>query len=240
MQYVYGYTCETMAEISGPNSLESMRDWTLPLAGLFHGKKARHVVSSRTMERNIEDLWLPCFTVATNLTRASCELLNRGPVDDAILASSRVPGMFPPIVRGEDLLVDGGLMSNVPADLMKPFCGGPVIAVDVSSVLDFKAFRSQHSDISGWKLLFDRMRRAQDWESTPSIVTVLMRSMGLDSEAYRERMRAISDLYLTPPVRKYRLTDFKRGPEMAEEAYRYAYPELERWWSERNALGSNT
>ena len=147
--------------------IESLHDWTLPLVALFHGRRVRKVISSRTFGKRIEDLWLPCFAVATNLTTATLEVLREGPVDEAILASSRVPGMLPPIVRGRDLLVDGGLMSNVPADVMKSFGAGTIISVDVSSMVDFAAFRSGHSDISGWKLLFDRMRGVAEQDQTP-------------------------------------------------------------------------
>ena len=46
-------------------------------------------------------------------------------------------------------------------------------------------------------------------------------------------MKSMSDLYLTPPVRQYRFNDFKRGLQIAEESYRYAYPELQAWLKQR-------
>ena len=240
MQYVYGYTWEQMVDMTCQGGIESLHDWTLPLVALFHGKRVRKVVSSRTFGKRIEDLWLPCFAVATNLTTATIEILSDGPVDEAILASSRVPGMLPPIVRGRDLLVDGGLMSNVPADVMKSFGAGTIISVDVSSSVDFAAFRCEHSDISGWKVLFDRLRGGIESEPTPTIISVLMRAMELDTESYRQRMQSLSDLYLMPPVQQYRFNDFKRGRQIAEEAYRYSHPELERWNSRRiNTTGTN-
>lgn len=240
MQYVYGYTWEEMVDATCRGGVESLRDWTLPLVALFHGKRVRRVVSSRTFGKRMEDLWLPCFTVATNLTTAAIEVLSEGPVDEAILASSRVPGMLPPIVRGTDLLVDGGLMSNVPADVMKSFGAGRVISVDVSSNVDFAAFRCEHSDISGWKILFDRMRGRVESGHMPTIISVLLRAMELDTESYRQRMQSFSDLYLMPPIQQYRFNDFKRGPQMAEAAYLYSYPELEQWNARRiGTAGSN-
>ncbi len=236
MQYVYGYTWEQMVDITCQGGIESLHDWTLPLVALFHGKRVRRVISSRTFGKNIEDLWLPCFAVATNLTTAMIEVLSDGPVDEAILASSRVPGMLPPIVRGRNLLVDGGLMSNVPADVMKSFGAGTIISVDVSSKVDFAAFRCEHSDISGWTVLFDRLRGHIESEPMPTIISVLMRAMELDTESYRQRMQSFSDLYLMPPVQQYRFNDFKHGRQMAEEAYRYGYAELKRWNARRTGI----
>jgi predicted acylesterase/phospholipase RssA len=52
---------------------------------------------------------------------------------EAVLASSRAPGIFPPMVIEGELHVDGGLINNVPVDIMKPFSNhGFVIGVDVS------------------------------------------------------------------------------------------------------------
>ena len=229
LEYVYGYSYSDMIDITCRGGAESLHDWTLPLVSLLSGKKVRQVIWERTQNKKLEDLWLPCFTVATNLSRARIEVLTEGLAAEAFLASSRVPGMFPPVVRGDDLLVDGGLMSNVPADVMKPFCGGPVIAVDVTSTVDFAGYRSQHSDVSGWKTLFDRICGRASSDQSPTILSVLMRVMELESSAYRERMRAIADVYLTPPVRQYRFNDFKRGRQMAEESYQYAKQELSQW-----------
>jgi NTE family protein len=222
-----------MVEKTCKGGIESLHDWTLPLVALLHGKRVRKIISSGALGRRVEDLWLPCFTVATNLTTAKIEVLSEGPVDEAILASSRVPGMLPPIVRGRDLLVDGGLMSNVPADVMKSFGPGTIISVDVSSKVDFAAFRSEHSDISGWKVLFQRLRGGIDADQTPTIISVLVRAMELDTESYRQKMRSISDLYLMPPVQQYRFNDFKYGWQMADAAYRYALAELETWIAAR-------
>jgi len=232
MEYLFGYSFEQMVEVTCHDGSTALHDWTLPLLALFNGKKLRRSIAQRTRGKKVEDLWLPYFAVATNLTSAGIAVLTDGPAEEAVLASSRVPGMFPPMVRGRDLLVDGGLVSNVPADVMKPFCGGPVIAVDVSNPTDFSAFRTEHSDVSGWRVLLSRLRTGGHSEPAPTIVSILMRCMELETDAYRQRMRSMSDLYLTPPVQHYRFNDFKHGRQIAEESYRYAYTELEKWLAE--------
>ena len=229
LQYVYGYPLEEIVDATCTGGIESLSDWTLPLVALFKGKRLRKAISRRTLGKCIEDLWVPCFAVATNLTTATIAVLNEGPMDEAMLASSRVPGMLPPIVRGTDLLVDGALMSNVPADVMTSFGVGRIISVDVSGKADFGSFRCEHSEISGWKVLFDRLRGRIKSDQMPTIISVLRRAMELDTESYKRRMQSFSDLYLTPPLQQYRFNDFKRGRQMAEDAYHYAYEELERW-----------
>jgi hypothetical protein len=53
--------------------------------------------------------------------------------------------------------------------------------------------------------------------------------MELETDAYRERMQSISDVYLRPPVQQYRFNDFKHGKQIAERAYKYACEELWKW-----------
>ncbi len=216
----------------------ALRDFTFPMVSLLSGKKVREVVEPMVGDRLIEDLWLPAFFVATNLTRGRIEVLNRGPLLDAVLASSRVPGMFPPIVHGSDLLVDGGLVSNVPADVMRDFCPGPVIAVDVSPAVDFKAGTGVSSEASGWKLLRDRANPFGEVQEWPSVFSVLMRTMTFNSDASIERIRALADLYLAPPTGQFGFDDFDRGPEMANDAFQYARPEIVRWMKQRTRESS--
>ena len=207
----------------------ALRDFTFPMVALLSGRKVREVLEPLIADKKIEDLWLPAFFVATNLTRGNTEILDRGPVLDALLASSRVPGMFPPVVRGSDLLVDGGLVNNVPADIMRDFCPGHVIAVDVSPKTDFKAAAGVSSEASGWKLLRESANPFSESREWPSVFSVLMRTMTLTSDAYLERIRALADLYLAPPTADFAFNDFDRGPEMAEKAYRYARPKIVDW-----------
>ncbi len=72
-------------------------------------------------ETQIEDLWLPFFAVSANLTRASIQVHRRGPLLKSLLASMRVPAVYPPILWDGDLLVDGGIIDNVPVDIMRGY-----------------------------------------------------------------------------------------------------------------------
>jgi predicted acylesterase/phospholipase RssA/CRP-like cAMP-binding protein len=207
----------------------ALRDFTFPMVALLSGRKVREILEPLVGDKRMEDLWLPVFFVATNLTRGRIEVLDRGPVLDALLASSRVPGMFPPVARGTDLLVDGGLVNNVPADVMRDFCPGRVVAVNVSPKVDFKANSGASGEASGWKLLRDCANPFVESQEWPSVFSVLMRTMTFTSDSHIERIREMADLYLAPPTADFAFNDFDRGPEMAEKAYRYARPEIVRW-----------
>jgi NTE family protein len=95
-----------------------LNDYTLPLIALVRGRK----VDARLMEHfgdiDIEDLWLPFFCVSSNLTTGTTHVHRHGPLWRALRASLAIPGLLPPVVEPEGVLVDGAMMNNMPADVM--------------------------------------------------------------------------------------------------------------------------
>jgi NTE family protein len=63
-----------------------------------------------------EELALPLYVIAANLNRADRAIFSRGAVVPAILASSAIPGIFPPVRIGEEVYVDGGALDNCSLD----------------------------------------------------------------------------------------------------------------------------
>jgi NTE family protein len=62
----------------------------------------------------LEDAPIPVHAVATDLLRARPVIISEGDTVDALLASSAIPGIFPPVNVGGRLLVDGGVLANLP------------------------------------------------------------------------------------------------------------------------------
>ena len=106
------------------------RGYTLPLVSVFAPRKVERALEEVFADTRIEDLWLNYFCVATNLTHARLDVFRRGPVCRAMRASGSFPGLLPPVPFAGDLLVDGGLLDNLPVELLQGLCPGPVIASD--------------------------------------------------------------------------------------------------------------
>jgi len=85
--------------------------------------------------RDFTDLDRPFAAVACDLSTGGEVVLRDGPVATAVLASAAVPGVFPPVVRDEQVLIDGGLVTMVPAALARSMGADVVLAVDVSGPL---------------------------------------------------------------------------------------------------------
>ncbi|MBQ0891231.1 patatin-like phospholipase family protein [Streptomyces sp. RM72] len=82
--------------------------------GLFDDRGLRRLVAEAGLPARIEDLALPFTAVATDLMTGAPVLLDHGDLTSALLASSAVPGLFPPVLRGGRTLVDGGAVAYVP------------------------------------------------------------------------------------------------------------------------------
>ena len=82
---------------------------------------------------NIEDIGIPFGCVATDIRNGKRALYTSGSLRTAVSASCALPGIFPPVVDGDMLLVDGGWIERVPVRCAHDMGAELVIAVDVSS-----------------------------------------------------------------------------------------------------------
>lgn len=101
-------------------------------SGLLKGSRVYQYLSSLLGEELIfADLNLPLAMVAVDFNTGREVILKEGNVVDAIRATISVPGIFAPFVRDKQLLVDGGVLNNVPVDVARELGAQTVIAVDV-------------------------------------------------------------------------------------------------------------
>ena len=84
-------------------------DYTVPIVSLLKGERAASAIRDRFDGWSIEDLWRPFFAISTNLTQGGMHMHRSGDVPTALRASVAIPGAFPPVPLGDDLLVDGGV-----------------------------------------------------------------------------------------------------------------------------------
>jgi len=154
-----------------------------------------------------------------------------GSVLMSILASSRAPGMYPPIVLNGDLLIDGGIVNNVPADVMRDLSNGArVIAVNVSPRVDETMTADYGFGISGWQVLLGRLNPFRKKKpATPNLLHILMRTVAFGAPSPLGTALGPADLDLSPPLEMFKINDFHRGPEIADTAYRFALPRVQAW-----------
>ncbi|HLZ32327.1 MAG TPA: cyclic nucleotide-binding and patatin-like phospholipase domain-containing protein [Chloroflexota bacterium] len=216
-------------------------DMTLPIVALRSARQTVRTLRTLFGDTRIEDLFTPFFCVSADLTRAEVVVHDAGPMWLAVRASCALPGLVPPVAYHGDLLVDGGLLNNLPTDVMRQRSSGSVIAVDVSPKVDLTVASDGPAEVSGWLQLWERMRPDNATNGRfPSIVEVLSRAVLLGSVRDSQASGQQADLYLHPPVDAVPMGAFKSIDAVVEVGYRYAAQQLEAWLRERKPEAQST
>jgi NTE family protein/lysophospholipid hydrolase len=203
---------------------------TLPIVSFLSAHTSLRMFHEM-FDAEIEDLWIPFFCLSSNLTRAEVVVHDRGPLWRAIRASTSVPGVSPPVCKGGELLVDGGVLNNLPADVMRTRCGGTVIAVDVSLAVDLRVDAADIDSLSGWPLAWSRVNPFAKAPALPHIFEILLRTATLSSVHHGATVARNADLYMRLPVEGVATLDWKAGPALVERCYTFAMNEVQRWKS---------
>jgi NTE family protein len=152
-------------------------DYHLSRKSVIRGARARAMLE-RVFPGCIEDLQLGYFCVTVDLIAAAPVYHRRGPLAEAVGASMILPGFAPPLPSRGRLLVDGGLMDNLPTEIMASEGDGPIIAVDCTD----PSVR--------------RLPEGMDPE-VPTLAETLFKAMLL-SESDSDRRRSFADLLIRP------------------------------------------
>jgi predicted acylesterase/phospholipase RssA len=221
---------EALAEAK--ESYASILDYTLPIASVLTGRRIMASIERSLGAWDIEDLWLPYFCVSTNITRAGPVIHRRGKLARAVRASIAIPGVLPPVPDGEHLLVDGGVINNLPINIMRELNPtGPVIAVDVVPPQGPGAKSDYGLTLSGWKVALSRLRRGESVIDVPSIGVTMLRSMLVGADSTRRQMLrdGLADLYLSIHLRKVGLLDFDEVEPVEQVGYEQSIERLREW-----------
>lgn len=216
-------------------------DYTIPVVSLVRGARISASIEDTLGGWDIEDLWLPYYCVSTNLTRSQLVVHRRGNLVRAVRASVAIPGVLPPVPSGDDLLVDGGVLNNMPFEPMRRDGRiDTVIAVDVAPERGPRAKADYGLSVSGVRALVASARRKSEY---PSVTAVLLRSMLAGSVSNQKtalRGADAVDLLLDLDCPGVGLLDFERVAEVADIGYHSSLEAIRAWATTRPWLGSAT
>ena len=198
-----------------------LSDFTVPLVAVLRGRKVSNLLRDNFGDMRIEDLPLTCFCVSSNLTLGRTHIHADGLLWKALRATVSIPGLLPPLVHEGQLLVDGGLMNNMPVDIMSSIAEGPVIGVDVAGDEPLLA-DSEDFHEGPWHQVL-----ARQWQGAPSIVSILMRTGTVGNEVQRRQARAQSTVLFAPPMPGIGLRSWRDFDSAVEQGYRHALDVIE-------------
>ncbi len=146
---------------------------------------------------SFDDLPTPFRAVAVDLVTAQQIILDKGALASAMRATMSLPGIFPPVERDGMVLVDGGAMNNVPADVVRAMGADTVIAVNVGYMGDTRTV-------------------------SRSMLGLMSQTVDTMMQANTRRSLASADIVINPTLTDYDSLDWRRSAELAVEGYRAA------------------
>ncbi|WP_426050145.1 patatin-like phospholipase family protein [Brevundimonas sp. SL161] len=182
---------------------DPLSDLAFPIIAMTRAGKVARLLQDAYGEIDIADMPLPFFAVSSNLTSGRIEVHRRGLLRRAMRASISIPGVMPPVVIDGQVLVDGAVIKNFPTDVMRQMNAGPIIGVDMSQTRGVDPATLANPP-SWWRWIVSGA-----WKKGPPIVSVLMRSATITTDADMESSRADTDLLILPEPDGSDIRDWK-------------------------------
>jgi lysophospholipid hydrolase len=142
-----------------------------------------------------------------------------------------VPGLLPPLAEEGELLVDGGVLNNLPADVVRDYVGsGAVIACNVNPREGLRVSEDYGDVLEGWEVAWRRATPVARPLAIPTIYDVLERMTMLNSiQQAALSVQPMADLYLNPPTDMVKFLDFSVMDTHVQRGYEYARPVVASW-----------
>jgi predicted acylesterase/phospholipase RssA len=207
---------------------KSAFDYTLPKVSLLKANKIAVIMKQIFGEETlVENLWKRFFCTSANLTTSSCDMHTQGVLWKRLRASAALPSIFPPVSINNEVHVDGGIINNIPVDLMKNFA--PKSKIISSSLTLGESISCNYLDegiYSGWSSLFKRNKTTTS-NSIPNIASIIGLSIGLSSTIHQQNMSKVSDLNFVCDASFCDLLDFSKIQLLIDKGYQTAISQLE-------------
>ncbi|XP_068270188.1 patatin-like phospholipase domain-containing protein 7 isoform X4 [Nyctibius grandis] len=210
---------------------KTILDLTYPITSMFSGAAFNNSINNIFKDKQIEDLWIPYFTITTDITASAMRVHTDGSLWRYVRASMSLSGYMPPLCDPKDghLLMDGGYINNLPADVARSMGAKVVIAIDVGS-RDETDLTNYGDCLSGWWLLWKR------WNPLAEKVKVLNMAEIQTRLAYVCCVRQLEMVknsgyceYIRPPIDRYRTLDFGKFDEICEVGYQHGKTVFNVW-----------
>lgn len=221
-----GWDQDTVEAIHRRVFVESnpLSDWTVPLLALRRGERVAALLRQEHGEHDIEDLPIPFFCVSSDLSVGRLHVHDSGSLWRALRATCAIPGLLPPVFEHGRVLVDGGVIENLPVETMRRRMLGPIIASDVGGSFLLNSELDEAYTPPWWQVLFERWRGRR----RPGIAQLLLRAGMVSSNAAAHRQRRLSRLLLQPPLDDIGLLSWHRFDRAIDIGYHYTLDRLER------------
>lgn len=234
--YARGLNIPEIIELARKGLGEYKKELALPLVSLMTGESINDVCKVLAGDFLIEDLPYPFFCVAANLTQEKLEVFDKGPLWLALRCSISIPGIFPPIYNElGDTIVDGGILNNMPVDIMREMMGqGQILAINSSIQNKLRPRFITDTSFISWKYLFKKFNPFSKQNDVPdNIFNTILLSMHLSANQKEKLMGNQADYFLELDTKKFNLLEFYRLNEIIDWSYKDSTEKLKKIFAKK-------
>uniref|UniRef100_A0A3Q3MMR8 lysophospholipase n=1 Tax=Mastacembelus armatus TaxID=205130 RepID=A0A3Q3MMR8_9TELE len=210
---------------------KKLLDLTYPVTSMFSGAAFNSSISSVFRGKQIEDLWLPYFNITTDITASSMRVHTDGSLWRYVRASMCLSGYLPPLCDPKDghLLMDGGYINNLPADVARSMGAKVVIAIDVGSQ-DETNLTNYGDTLNGWWLLWTRFNPLAEKVKVLNMAEIQTRLAYVCCVRQLELVKNSEYCeYIRPPIDRYGTLEFGKFDEIADVGYQHGKTLFDVW-----------
>ena len=183
--YAFNININTIANIARDLTLAQITTFKLNKTGFFTADPLKEILIEYLGEVNIEDAAIPLSIVATDLTSGEEVIFTEGPLADAVCASASIPGVYIPMRLNDRILVDGGIVQNVPIRPLKSMGAGVIIASQLGGV---RAYEEPKNVLDVMRNAFDivlSQRTKQEVKQADLLIAMDLRDFSIADNTQR-------------------------------------------------------
>uniref|UniRef100_A0A671VPW9 lysophospholipase n=2 Tax=Sparus aurata TaxID=8175 RepID=A0A671VPW9_SPAAU len=202
---------------------KTVLDLTYPITSMFSGSAFNTSIYKVFQDKQAEDLWLPYFNVTTDITASAMRVHQDGSLWRYVRASMTLSGYLPPLCDPKDgnLLMDGGYINNLPADIARNMGARTVIAIDVGSQ-DETDLCNYGDCLSGWWLLWKRINPWAEKVKVPDMAEIQSRLAYVSCVRQLEVVKKSAYCeYIRPPIDRFKTMDFGKFDEIYDVGFQH-------------------
>lgn len=200
--YAFGKNWQEIEEIASELTWLDITKISLSRYGLLSNGKLGELIIENIGDNNIEDANIPLAIIATNAANGEKIILDKGSIANSVMASTCIPGLFKPVEMGDLMLLDGGIVENVPIKTVKEMGAEFVIAVDLNAY--------------------------QTYENPDNIIDVVLNSFNFIMKKSDELQTKAADLLIQPDLSAFNRSDTNQVDDLIKQGYEDAKKMLEK------------
>jgi NTE family protein len=193
------------------------------MGGIIGGKRIEKKLAEY-LPATFEELQCPLKVTAVDVQTGQLVIFGSGPLVPALRATSALPGILSPMPHLGRTFIDGGLLNNLPVDVIRTMTLSPIVAVDVS------APPNRHLDFEHHQGIFERLKKLSRREFRTLTIELFMKSFDIPASLITEMRLAITppELLIRPDLDvNFGVEDIHRAREAYEAGYRATVEALE-------------